>query len=349
MKTRDRILELLADGEARSASELAGLIGLSRQAVSRHLAGLIAAGRVLKAGVTRGARFRLSAPGERGIAERRFSKRVGLRGLEEDLVFREIAALLDLRRQLNPAAFSIAGYAFTEILNNAIDHSRSSDCKLEFITGPQRTHFTVRDFGVGAFHSIREKFGLRDEDAAVAEILKGKATSMAERHTGMGIFFTSKAADRFVLRSHRTVLTVTSSPPNTIVEQRRFLKGTEVTFAVSSRTRRSMAKLFEEYAPEEFDFKFARTRLLVNLCRPECVSRSEAKRLVARLEEFSEVALDFRGVKSLGQAFADEVFRVFLQASPGTRLQVENLLPGLRPMIEGALTPRTAERVSWGA
>jgi hypothetical protein len=42
------------------------------------------------------------------------------------------------------------------------------------------------------------------------------------------------------------------------------------------------------------------------------VSRSQAKRLLARVELFKTVLFDFEGVEMIGPAFADEIFRVFV-------------------------------------
>jgi hypothetical protein len=67
--------------------------------------------------------------------------------------------------------------------------------------------------------------------------------------------------------------------------------------------------------------------------------------LVARLEEFSDVLLDFGGVDSVGQGFADEVFRVFLEQHEGVQLRVVNLENELRPMVEHVLTLAARERV----
>jgi hypothetical protein len=63
------------------------------------------------------------------------------------------------------------------------------------------------------------------------------------------------------------------------------------------------------------------------------ISRSEAKRLVANLEKFSEIVLDFRDVKSVGQGFADEVFRVFAGRYPTIRIATENTRPAVDAMI----------------
>ena len=46
------------------------------------------------------------------------------------------------------------------------------------------------------------------------------------------------------------------------------------------------------------------------------ISRSQAKRLLARLEKFKIVMLDFEDVATIGRAFADEIFRVFTNNHP---------------------------------
>ena len=51
------------------------------------------------------------------------------------------------------------------------------------------------------------------------------------------------------------------------------------------------------------------------------------------LEAFSEVELDLRGVRQVGQGFADEVFRVFAANHPGTRFRVLNADESVAAMI----------------
>jgi STAS-like domain of unknown function (DUF4325) len=50
------------------------------------------------------------------------------------------------------------------------------------------------------------------------------------------------------------------------------------------------------------------------------ISRSQAKRVVARLDLFRTILFDFAGVPTIGQAFADEIFRVFAQEHPGIEI-----------------------------
>ena len=53
---------------------------------------------------------------------------------------------------------------------------------------------------------------------------------------------------------------------------------------------------------------------------PTYVTRSQAKRLVARLERFGSIELDFSDIDEIGQGFADEVFRVFHIKHPNSQI-----------------------------
>ena len=68
----------------------------------------------------------------------------------------------------------------------------------------------------------------------------------------------------------------------------------------------------------------------------EFVSRSEAKRLLLGLERFREVVLDFAGVRGVGQAFVDEVLRVWPAAHAEVRMVPVNMNPEVAFMIRRA-------------
>jgi len=198
---------------------------------------------------------------------------------------------------------------------------------------PATASFEVRDPGIGLFHSIASKLDLSDEQVAMLELLKGKTTTMKERHSGEGLFFTSKVADRFGVRSHRIRVEWNRSLDDVFVSAPRFLPGTQVEFLVLRATRRRIEDVFAEFAPAEHDFRFQKTRVHVRLLQADYVSRSEAKRLLANLDRFREVVLDFKDVRSIGQGFADEVFRVFLRSHPEIKIVVENADPAVAAML----------------
>jgi anti-sigma regulatory factor (Ser/Thr protein kinase)/biotin operon repressor len=340
MHPRDRIVKFLAGKQSANAAELANLIGFSRQALNKHIRELVQGGKVLKHGRTRGAYYSLT--GTAGDAEpvsgrpgllQTFKRRYLIDGLEEHVVFEQIALFQNLRKQLNKNAYAIIEYAFTEILNNAVEHSGSGMVDIGLAIDAKNLRCTIRDYGIGVFESIRHKFKLPDEPAAVGELIKGKTTTMPERHTGEGLFFTSRSVDTVTLRSHRIGLTFDNLQKDVFLNENRFTKGTLAGFEISTQSKRRLEAIFREYAPEEFNYKFERTRVHVKLFAQEYVSRSEAKRLLFGLDKFSGIVLDFKGVRSIGQGFADEIFRVFAKSHPHITLKPENLSPALRPMI----------------
>jgi hypothetical protein len=85
---------------------------------------------------------------------------------------------------------------------------------------------------------------------------------------------------------------------------------------------------------EGFDFR----GIVVSLRRAQhegdnLVTRSQAKRLAKQFERFKHVELDFAGVSEIGQAFADELFRVFARAHPQIRITPINTEPAVAQMI----------------
>ena len=330
MSTKDRILAYLSRRSSVSGADLGRYLGISRQALNVHLRSLIASGKVVKTGSTRGSRYSLPSHPSASVAT---SRELALRGLDESVVYDELATTLNLRTVLRSNVEAIFRYAFTEILNNAIEHSGAGRCKSDIRLDAGAASFRIRDRGIGVFRSIASKLTLADENAALVELLKGKTTTMAETHSGEGIFFTSQAADKMVLRSHRTMVEWDRFREDVFVSQRRHIQGTEVHFVLRRDTRRRLDQVFERFAPAEYDFRFQKTRVFVKMLKSSYVSRSEAKRLLTNLQKFSEVTLDFKGVETLGQGFADEVFRVFAGRHPDVKILVENASPPIDAML----------------
>lgn len=337
MNAKRKLLAYLSKRDSATGGELRAHLGLSRQALSVHIRSLVEAGEVVRSGTTRGARYSLAS---RAPAAAVVSRSPLTRGLDEGRVWDELVASLNLRRVLRPNVEAIVHYAFTEMLNNAIEHSEAKRCAIRFRLEAGAVSFDVRDPGIGVFHSIASKLHLPDEETALVELLKGRTTTMRDAHTGEGIFFTSKVGDRFVLRSHRIQVEWSRARDDVFVGKRRFLAGTEVRFAVQRSTRLRLEDIFGEFAPKEYDFQFQKTKVLVKLLQRDYVSRSEARRLLANLEKFREIVLDFREVNSVGQGFADEVFRVFASRYPAIAISTENTSPVVDTMIRHARRDR---------
>lgn len=329
---KDNILALIKKNHEVQIQDLMGHFNISRQAVHKHLKPLLMSGDIIKTGTTRAATYSWSDQPAR--FERQVNKCYALASLSEDVVFKQIAIQLQLKHKVSANSLELLQYTFTEMLNNAIDHSQATHGTIACKLTAYDFEFVIRDHGIGLFKSIQQFFNLSDEAQAATYLMKGKVTTQPERHTGEGIFFTSKAGDLVRLRSHRLQLLFDNQQRDVFIEQDRFIKGTEVYFKLALQSKRSLQKIFNQYAPPEYDYQFQKTQVIVSLLQKHYVSRSEAKRILSGLEKFKEIVFDFKGVKTIGQGFADELFRVFQNSHPLIRLKTVHTTTSIRAMIQ---------------
>lgn len=257
-------------------------------------------------------------------------------GLSEDVVWRRVAADLHLDRE-SPAG-RLTGYAFTEMLNNAIDHSESEKVTISWWVDAGQWTFEVRDYGVGAFLKLREGLRLASDFEAVQELSKGKRTTDRLHHTGEGIFFTSKAVDLFRLTSSGVRWTVDNLRRDSALGVVPATEGTSVVCQIDPQTDRTLPGVFSEFTQ---DHAFVRTRPVVKLFEigTVFVSRSEARRLLDGLDsDFDTVEVDFAGVTDVGQGFVDELLRVWPAAHPGKTIIPTNMNKAVEFMIQRGLS-----------
>jgi anti-sigma regulatory factor (Ser/Thr protein kinase) len=309
--SRDRVARLYAGGQVRSAGEVASVLGISRQAAHRHLAALVAAGQLKAEGRGRAVRYR-------GASSLPFLRQYP-RAIAEDRVWSEIASELPALAKLGRDARSVFQYAFTEMLNNAIEHSGSRQIEVRFEAIPRGLAFEIVDQGRGAFANLRRTLRLPSDLDALGQLSKGKLTTLPAGHTGEGIFFTSKVADRFTLESGAVRWEVDNVRGDMGVGEVPRRKGTRVRFEAATKVRRKLAAVFAAFTD---DLEFAKTRVVIKLFAigTRFVSRSEARRVALGLERFREVVFDYRGVEEVGQGFVDELYRVWGAAHPGVKL-----------------------------
>ncbi len=244
-------------------------------------------------------------------------------------------------QNLSESAVSIFEYAFSEMLNNAIEHSESKKCKIRVEISDGQLKFWIRDYGIGVFRNVMQKKHLPDELTAVQELLKGKTTTAAHAHSGEGIFFTSKVADVYSLVSYGRILRVDNLIPDIFVQKdEEDLVGTEVFFQVRADSNKHVSDIFRSFAlnPEDGEGGFDVTSIHVKLYMMGSiyVSRSQARRILAGLEKYKKIVLDFKDVPTVGQAFADEIFRVFAARHPEIIVESVNMNEEVKFMIDRA-------------
>lgn len=260
-----------------------------------------------------------------------------LKNIQEDTVWQRLLENQPFANQLSERVRTILYFALSEMLNNAIDHSKSGVGYVKVWRDGKNIKFIVRDKGIGAFRNLMAKKHLPDEKTAIQELIKGRQTTAPRWHSGEGIFWTSKIADWFQLNSYHYSLTIDNIAHDYRIHQStRSMLGTEVKFTISLKTHKSLQKLFAKYSLNHQSYSFDTTEIPVRLfdSGDVWISRSQAKRLLSNLEQYQKIILDFKGINFIGQGFADQIFRVFHDNHPEIELTAINTSPDVRKMIE---------------
>lgn len=257
--------------------------------------------------------------------------------LKEDSIWEQ-----DIVSHLPPLAVNAKkalAYIFAEMMNNAIEHSEANSIKVTLVTDSYSTTICISDDGIGIFEKISKALSLPEKKYAVLELAKGKFTTDPTSHTGEGIFFSSKIADFFAIHSQNIVFVGTQDLQQPVLmEKEAIAQGTLVIFEVLNEHNDSITSVFEKYTNQPDDYGFSKTMIPVKLVAYGeqdglFMSRSQARRLLARLDKFENIELDFAGIDEIGQGFADEVFRVFANEHPNVKIVVINACKNVMTMI----------------
>jgi anti-sigma regulatory factor (Ser/Thr protein kinase) len=300
--------------------------GISRQAINKHLKRLVDEKSLVRSGKTRSSTYKL-AP----LDEWARSYKLGPELAEDQVWTTDVRPVLG---NLPDNVMNIWHHGFTEMFNNALDHSEGSKVLVAIYRTAATTEMVIADDGVGIFKKIQKAKGLIDVRHAILELSKGKLTTDPRRHSGEGIFFTSRMFDSFRISSEGAYFSHEIGEKDWLLENEA-VTGTAVWMKLQNHTSRTTKKVFDQFAPGD-DFGFTKTIVPVRLAQygnDLLVSRSQAKRLLARVEQFKSVVFDFKGVESIGQAFADEVFRVFALEHPDIEVTAIHANSAVKRMI----------------
>ncbi|MHB1252890.1 MAG: STAS-like domain-containing protein [Candidatus Humimicrobiaceae bacterium] len=340
MEIKDLILKKLKEnGEVRS-SEIVKDTGYSRAYINRFFKELYEEGILILIGKANSAKY---IPADEKLIEKeirsiqKVHKILNNLNLHEDEIFKNIKKSSGIIGDLNKNVSNILEYTFTEILNNAIEHSASKKIEIIIERKINNIIFIIRDWGVGIFNNIMVKKNLDNEMEAIQDLIKGKQTTAPKYHSGEGIFFTSKVADILTIQSSRKKLIFDNLIDDIFISDIKNIKGTKVVFSVNLNSKREIRKIFNKYTDN--NYQFSKTEIDIKLYEEgiNYVSRSQARRVLAGLEKFKTIMLDFKGVDTIGQAFADEVFRVWKTKYPGINVIWRNANENVLFMINRAL------------
>ncbi len=344
MINKEKIIKIAEKKGFIKSREITNIFEVSRQYATKLITELVEEEKLVKIGSTKLAMYvtpeYINLHPE--INRNEFKKTYTNEKLEEHRVLEDIEKKFEPYKKLPENIKSIFDYAFLEMLNNAIDHSQSNKINVHVILENDTLKFSIDDFGVGVFRNIMQKRNLKNEIEAIQDLVKGKMTTAPSLHSGEGIFFTSKSGDRFILDSFGFQFIADTIIDDIFVNQvKKQKRGTKVSFEININDQHHLNDIFKKYTnlTKDSDYGFDKTEIRVRLYTIGGVhiSRSQARRVIDGLDKFKIVVMDYEQVPMVGQAFADEIYRVFQNKHPDIILENENMNEAVKFMVERAI------------
>jgi len=337
-KIRSQILTDVLHHPHDIVKHISNIFSITPQAVYRHLKVLEDESKIRTAGRGRGKTYFL---GE--VREYRMTFPLN-KELSEDLLWRDYFSFLF--DGMKESVVDMCQYGFTEMVNNAIDHSDGDILHIDMSRNKDSVFMIIVDNGEGIFQRIKRLCKLSDERHAIMELSKGKLTTDPDNHTGEGIFFTSRMFDVFNIESKGLSFSHDDSLEFDFLMDTNLKVGdigTVVLMRIALDSTKEIGNVFAQFTEDIHDDKtsqFNKTVIPVKLAQygnEKLVSRSQAKRLLVRVEKFQYVVFDFEGVSMVGQAFADEIFRVYANRNKNLLLAPINMSKEVKIMIDRAM------------
>lgn len=256
--------------------------------------------------------------------------------LGEDKVFR--ADIQPLLKEFEKNVFSAWQYAFTEMMNNAIEHAKATKIAVLLLKNALKTSIVIADDGIGIFKNIqtfmKEERG-KDVplDECVSLLFAGKFTTAEKFHSGEGIFFTSHLMDEFVITSDNMFFS-RNNFTDAMIQGLEGPSSTIVSMSLSNQTKKTTKEVFDRFADMEEGFIRTHIPIAHMFAYGNPISRSEARRLAALIAEFKEIMLDFTGVEEVGQAFCHELFVVWQRNNPDIIIRIAGACEDVDFMIQ---------------
>ncbi len=330
-KIKEFIYEKIVNHPEDISNVLANEFGFSRQTAHKHLSKEIKNGKIIKIGRTKSTKYFLV-----GSKKINFSCKINSELAEDKIWSKYIKPMLS---EYSNNIKQIVAYGFTEMFNNAIDHSGGKNIFTEVEIKNNAIEICIIDDGIGIFKKIQEALKLESARESLLHLSKGKFTTDPSRHSGEGIFFTSRVFDSFSILS--TDLYYQFKGDEWFLSKEKpesFGQGTLINMNLSLDTTRTTKEVMDRFTDQNLGFD--KTIVAVSLSsdpNDPHVSRSQAKRLMMGLEKFKTVVLDFNNVNSVGQAFVDEIFRVFANENPGIKIKYVRANAEVESMIKRGL------------
>lgn len=102
--------------------------------------------------------------------------------------------------------------------------------------------------------------------------------------------------------------------------------------------KKHLNDVFSQFVVNPGEPGFNKTEILVKLYLQGTIyiSRSQARRIISGLEKYESIVLDYDKVSTVGQAFTDEIYRVFRSSHPDIKIESRHMSEPVKFMVNRA-------------
>ena len=302
---------------------------ISVQAVYKHIKFLLNEGKIYKRSH---ARFALSSNNEKC-----FSLKISS-ALNPNQVWDTF--LKDHFSNVRKNVYNICINGFIEVLKNAVKFSEGSSITIRFAQCSSIVSIWVTDNGTGIYEKIRRGHCYPDLRECAFQLSKGILSSSIDSSIGQSLYLISWCFDVFEICANGVCYHKDLNNDDWYIGSKESSSsGTSVRMSIDINSERSLKDVCRDYRLKK-NTGFADTHILVDLAvfdEENFLSRTQARRILHKLNKFSKITLDFTNAKVVGNAFVDEIFRVFHEKNPDIELEYINANPDIEFMIKSNL------------
>jgi len=275
--------------------------GVSRQAVLKHMHALIADKQVIAHGKTRDRFYELRP-------QVNFNKTFEINNdfSTEELIKKSIVPNL---RSLKDNIREIILFSMAAILNNCVEHSKSSKLYFKLYFTYNDLHIVVRDNGKGIFGNIKSNLSLASTQLSAIELAKGRITTDPINHSGDELYAVIKLFDNVKIESNGISLNYINYNQEWSLNHSFQQHGTRIHLKIDPSSKRSCKEIFENL----FTVKYSTLCIPINLLKLPGYdlvnSRAQANNVLRNIKDFKIIEFDFNNIDLIGPAFADELIR----------------------------------------
>lgn len=254
-------------------------------------------------------------------------------------------------------SLSAIEFSLNEVLDNAINHSGTSECFVSIYNTSDVIEFIVIDEGMGIKRSIQKHYpNLRGDINCIKESIKEGVSGTGEYGRGNGLYISCEMAQDAGFCTIWSGMGLVQLGENTELRTKKSnipLGGTYVQLKLDYRKENLLDNALgaREYSPDYIDRQqgdYEEYTIIVKEERSFGGTRESGKKFYTKvlniLESNSSLNIDFEDVSVITSSFADEAFaKLFITmgfSSYMQRVKIKNTSPLINKIIDRAITKR---------